>query len=158
MCSLRHSWTQPSKAPLTELLSPGRSGAGGRWAPDLASKWSKVSSPNLPSLWEQLFNAGTHLDPGLTAKLDANYSLDVLFFLTPQWELLPVALLRCCWRRFSCGSGSVWLTQTISFHTLWARFAWLNPESFLWNDTFHKYDWKLLSYFNMFCLDLQQWN
>lgn len=45
---------------------------------------SRASSPSFAHLWKQLLNAGTHLDPGLTAKLDVNYSLDVLFFLTPQ--------------------------------------------------------------------------
>ena len=40
--------------------------------------------PHLAHLWRQLLNAGTHLDPGLTAKLDVNHSLDVLFFLTLQ--------------------------------------------------------------------------
>lgn len=66
-----------------ELLSPRCRGAGGRLVPGLLEQ-SRASSPSFAHLWKQLLNAGTHLDPGLTAKLDVNYSLDVLFFLTPQ--------------------------------------------------------------------------
>lgn len=93
--------THPSAAPLTELLPPALEELEG----DVMQ--SRANSPNLARLWKQLLNARTHLDPGLTAQLDVNYSLDVLFFLTPQRELLPVALRRCCWRHFSRGSGVI---------------------------------------------------
>lgn len=51
---------------------------------------SGVSSPRTACLWKQLLNAGTCLNPGLTAKLDVNYCVDIMFSLTVAVELLPV--------------------------------------------------------------------
>lgn len=43
------------------------------------SSGSGVSSPRTACLWKQLLNAGTRLNPGLTAELDVNYCVDILF-------------------------------------------------------------------------------
>lgn len=55
---------------------------------------SGMSSPRTACLWKQLLNAGTCLNPGLTAKLDVNYCVDIMFSLTVAVELLPV-LFHC---------------------------------------------------------------
>lgn len=59
----------------------------------------------------------------------------VLIFCSPwlsQLDLLPVPLLpvlfHCCSIAWDTGQGLVWLTQTISFHTLWATL-WSKIQS-----------------------------
>lgn len=44
--------------------------------------WEWSEQPRTACLWKQLLNGGTRLNPGLTAKLDVNYCVDILFSLT----------------------------------------------------------------------------
>lgn len=78
---------------------------------------SGVSSPRTACLWKQLLNAGICLNPGLTAKLDVNYCVDILFSLTFEVETAACSLAACpiaacsvpllqhCLRCFSQGRG-----------------------------------------------------
>lgn len=108
MSSLCHSQHAVLRCPWDGACIPQPQRSSRSWVP---TSWSTVSSTNLPSLQKQFLNARTHLGPAPAARLDANHCHDAQFFLTPQWELLPTAVLP---KMLQSRGDSVCLTQTFS--------------------------------------------
>lgn len=74
-------------------------------------------------LWKQLLNAGTRLNPGLTAKLDVNYCVDILFSLTVTAGTAACPIAAALLEMLQPRQGLVGLIQTITSHTLWATLV-----------------------------------